>query len=52
MFFISLVKFIRSWRLYQDSLQQLSHLGDRELADIGLSRSEIPAAAWKASQAS
>ena len=46
--FASLVRFIRSWKRYQASVSELSRLGDRELADIGISRSEIPTVAWKA----
>ncbi|HEX2653871.1 MAG TPA: DUF1127 domain-containing protein [Xanthobacteraceae bacterium] len=41
--FISL---FRSWWRYQENIQELSRLGDRELADIGISRSEIPGIAW------
>jgi uncharacterized protein YjiS (DUF1127 family) len=51
MILTQLIRFLRSWRRYQRSLRELSRLGDRELADIGLTRSDIPAAAWKASQA-
>ncbi|MCX7297266.1 MAG: DUF1127 domain-containing protein, partial [Hyphomicrobiales bacterium] len=29
------------------SLNELSRLGDRELADIGIGRSDIQAVAWK-----
>ena len=32
---------------YGSSLQELSRLGDRELADIGISRSDIPRIAWE-----
>ena len=46
----SLVRFIQSWKNYNRSLNELSRLGDRELADIGVSRSDIPRLAWKASQ--
>ena len=50
MILTQLIRFLRSWRRYQRSLRELSRLGDRELADIGLTRSDIPAAAWEASQ--
>ena len=40
-----IMRFLRSWRRYNISLRQLSHLNDRELADIGISRSDIPRAA-------
>jgi uncharacterized protein YjiS (DUF1127 family) len=43
----SLIQFIQSWKRYNASLNELSRLGDRELADIGLSRSDIPRAAWE-----
>jgi uncharacterized protein YjiS (DUF1127 family) len=38
--------FLRAWRRYNASLKELSQLGDRELADIGISRSDIPRVAW------
>ena len=44
----SIFHFLRSWRRYNTSLRQLSHLDDRQLADIGISRSDIPRAAWDA----
>ena len=37
-----LVNFVRSWRLYDANMRELSGLNDRELADIGISRSDIP----------
>jgi uncharacterized protein YjiS (DUF1127 family) len=46
--FAALVRFIQSWKAYNRSLSELSRLGDRELADIGISRSDIPRLAWKA----
>ena len=46
--FTALVRFIQSWKSYNRSLSELSRLGDRELADIGISRSDIPRLAWKA----
>jgi uncharacterized protein YjiS (DUF1127 family) len=42
----SIYRFLRSWRRYNVSLRQLSKLDDRQLADIGLSRSDIPRVAW------
>ncbi|MBN8921435.1 MAG: DUF1127 domain-containing protein, partial [Rhizobiales bacterium] len=38
-----LVRFLRSWRRYNHSVRELSQLGDRELADIGINRADIPA---------
>jgi uncharacterized protein YjiS (DUF1127 family) len=46
--FASIVRFFREWRRYNQSLSELSRLGDRELADIGISRSEIQRVAWTA----
>jgi uncharacterized protein YjiS (DUF1127 family) len=42
-----LIRMFRSWRRYEASVRELSRLGDRELADIGLARSEIPRVAWE-----
>ena len=42
----SFLKFLQSRRRYNASLRELSQLGDRELADIGISRSDIPRVAW------
>ncbi len=47
--FAAIVRFIREWKRYHRSLSELSRLGDRELADIGISRSDIPQVAWNAS---
>ena len=44
----ALVRFIREWNRYKQSLSELNRLGDRELADIGISRSDIPRVAWNA----
>jgi uncharacterized protein YjiS (DUF1127 family) len=44
-----LVRLLRNWRRYNKSLLELSRLGDRELADIGITRSDIPTIAWNAS---
>jgi uncharacterized protein YjiS (DUF1127 family) len=44
--FTALVRFIQQWKRYNQSLSELSRLGDRELADIGISRSDIPRLAW------
>src|SRR4029079_10045683 len=42
----AVVRFLRSWKRYNRSLNELKRLGDRELADIGISRSDIPRVAW------
>jgi uncharacterized protein YjiS (DUF1127 family) len=39
---LSLIQMIRAFRNYQRSVAELSQLSDRELADIGLNRSDIP----------
>jgi uncharacterized protein YjiS (DUF1127 family) len=46
MFLSKLVRLIRVWWRYNESMRELSRLGDRELADIGIHRSEIAAVAW------
>ncbi len=46
--FITIIRFLQAWRRYNQSLAELSRLGDRELADIGISRSDIPSVAWSA----
>jgi uncharacterized protein YjiS (DUF1127 family) len=48
--FTTIVRFLRSWKRYNRSLNELNRLGDRELADIGISRSDIPRVAWGAAQ--
>lgn len=46
--FSTIVRYIRDYRRYNRSLNELNRLGDRELADIGISRSEIERVAWQA----
>ncbi len=46
--FAAIVRSIQGWKRYHRSLNELSRLGDRELADIGISRSDIPRLAWTA----
>ncbi|MBI4275564.1 MAG: DUF1127 domain-containing protein [Rhizobiales bacterium] len=50
MFLSSLIRFLRRWRRYDASIRELSRLGDRELADIGISRSDIYRVAWDNAQ--
>lgn len=45
--FSNLVRMVRMWRNYDSSVRELSRLGDRELADIGISRSDIQRIAWE-----
>jgi uncharacterized protein YjiS (DUF1127 family) len=46
----NIVRLLRSWRRYNSSLNELYRMDDRDLADIGISRSDIPRIAWEASQ--
>lgn len=50
MFLSHLVSAFRQWRRYNRSLSELNRLGDRELADIGISRGDIPRVAWESSE--
>ena len=43
-----LVRMLRVWRRYNDSLRELNRLEDRELADIGITRGDIHRIAWEA----
>lgn len=40
------VRMLRAWRRYNQSVRELTRLNDRELADIGISRSEIGRVSW------
>ena len=46
MFLSNLIGVLRQWRRYNQSLRELNRLGDRELADIGITRGDIPRVAW------
>jgi len=48
--FSNLLNLLRAWRRYDQSLRELSRLSDRDLADIGISRSDIHHIAWKNAQ--
>jgi len=50
MFLSHLVGVYRQWRRYNQSLRELNRLGDRELADIGITRGDIPRVAWSNSE--
>jgi uncharacterized protein YjiS (DUF1127 family) len=50
MFLAKLIRMYRAWRSYERSVHELSRLDDRSLADIRISRSEIPAVAWGATR--
>ena len=44
---LSILRFLQSWKRYNASLRELYQLGDRELADIGITRADIPRVAWE-----
>ena len=46
------IRLVRTWWRYNESARELNRLNDRELADIGISRSEIPTVAWTNARAS
>jgi uncharacterized protein YjiS (DUF1127 family) len=48
---LSIISFLHAWKRYGMAVQELSHLSDRELADIGITRSDIPRVAWDHAQA-
>lgn len=35
-------KSFREWRLYRQTVNELSRMSDRELSDLGISRGDIP----------
>jgi uncharacterized protein YjiS (DUF1127 family) len=39
---LSLIRALKAFRDYQRNVAELSQLSDRELADIGIDRSDIP----------
>jgi uncharacterized protein YjiS (DUF1127 family) len=43
---IAAINFIHAWKRYNASMRELYLLDDRELADIGITRSDIPRIAW------
>jgi uncharacterized protein YjiS (DUF1127 family) len=43
----SISRFFHAWKRYGDAVDELTHLSDRELADIGITRSDIPRIAWE-----
>jgi len=46
------VRLLRAWWRYNESVRELARLNERELADIGITRSEIPAVAWQNARSS
>ena len=49
--FISFVRYLSAWWRYENTVWQLSNLGDRQLADIGITREDISRVAWKSPRA-
>jgi uncharacterized protein YjiS (DUF1127 family) len=45
--FISFLRYLHAWWRYQNTVWDLSNLGDRELSDLGITRKEIPRVAWE-----
>ena len=43
----SFIRFVQNWRHYGETVRELSNLTDRELADLGITRSDIPHDAWE-----
>jgi uncharacterized protein YjiS (DUF1127 family) len=41
------IRFFQGWKRYGLAVQELSQLSERELADIGITRSDIPRIAWE-----
>ena len=45
---MNLIRNYRNWRRYRETVTELSRLSNRELHDLGISRSDIPSVARKA----
>ena len=43
-------EFVRRWKRYSRTVSELNHLSNRELADLGLTRSDIPRIAREATR--
>lgn len=43
---LAIIGFLQSWKQYGRAVRELSQLNDRELADIGITRGDIPRIAW------
>jgi uncharacterized protein YjiS (DUF1127 family) len=44
---LAIIRFLHAWKRYGSAVKELSTLSDRELADIGITRSDIPRLAWE-----
>jgi uncharacterized protein YjiS (DUF1127 family) len=51
MLFSRFIQLLRAWWRYNESVRELARLSDRELADIGVARSEIASVAWRNARA-
>ena len=45
---MNLIRNYRNWRRYRDTVTELNRLSNRELADLGIARTEIHTVARKA----
>lgn len=45
---MNIARSLRTWRQYRSTMTELNRLSQRELSDLGISRSEIPALARRA----
>lgn len=43
----SIIHYFHAWKRYGVAVDELSHLSDRELADIGITRGDIQRIAWE-----
>jgi uncharacterized protein YjiS (DUF1127 family) len=48
---LSIVRLVQAWKRYGVAVDELSHLSDRELADIGITRGDIQRVAWEQARA-
>jgi uncharacterized protein YjiS (DUF1127 family) len=47
---LSVIHYLQAWKRYGAAVRELSNLNDRELSDIGITRSDIPRLAWEHAQ--
>lgn len=45
--FIAFLRYLYAWQQYGIAVRELSGLSDLELADLGITRSDIPRVAWE-----
>lgn len=46
----TIARYLRIWRRYNRTLNELARLDDRELADIGMTRGDLYAKAWESAE--